>query len=129
MSLMNGANFKICDSLAVASQGVVYSNSFLMRWVENFGIWVQATSVSSTPALKIELQESYTPPATEGSADLNYVVGDGVADVYTNLADELAHVKSLNPVPMQYGRYKITGLAGNPADTLLTLINFQQEMI
>lgn len=129
MSIMNGANFKICDSLAVASQGVVYSNSFLMRWVENFGIWVQATSVLSTPSLKIELQESYVPPTTEGSADTSYVVGDGVADVYTNLNDENAHVKSLSPVPMQYGRYKITGLAANPADTIITLVNFQQEMI
>lgn len=129
MSLMNGANFKICNSLACGSTDTVYSNSFLMRWVENFGVWILANSPTGTPSIKIELQESYVPPATEGSADLNYVVGDGVADVYTNLNDENAHVKSLNPVPMQYGRYKITGLAGNASDTVLTLVNFQQEMI
>lgn len=129
MSYMNGANFKICDALAVASTNVVYSNSFLMKFVSEFGIWVQAVSASSTPSIKIELQESYTIPATEGSADANYVVGDGVADVYTNLNDENAHVKSLVPVPAQYGRFKITGSATNPADTVLTIIQFQQEMI
>lgn len=129
MSIMNGANFKVCDSLAVPSTTTVYSNSFLMRWVENFGIWVQALSASSTPNIKIELEESFRAPTTEGSSDTAYVVPDGAAEIYSALADENAHVKSLTPVPQQYGRYKITGLAGNPSDTLLTLINFQQEMI
>lgn len=126
---LNGANFKICSSLAVASTATVYSNSFLMRWTENFGIWVLASSVSGTPSLRIQLEESYIAPATEGSSDTNYVVGDGVSDVYSNLNDEIAHIKSLSPVPSQYGRYKITGLASNPADTVITIINFQQEPI
>lgn len=129
MSYLNGANFKICDAVAVASTAVVYSNSFPMRWVENFGVWIQATSALSTPSIKIELQESYVPPATEGNSDTNYVVGDGVADVYSNLNDENAHIKTLSPVPMQYGRYKITGLSANPADTVVTIVNFQQELI
>jgi hypothetical protein len=126
---LNGANYKICSSLAIASTATVYSNSFLMRWVENFGVWILASSVSGAPSLQIQLQESYTSPATEGSADTNYVIGDGVADVYSVLNDELAHVKTLSPVPMQYGRYKIVGLASNPADTVITIVNFQQEPI
>lgn len=129
MSIMNGVNVKVCDSLAIASQATVYSNSFLTRFAENFGIFVLALSASSVPKIQIQLEQSYTPPATEGSADSNYVVGDGVQDVYTALNDEIAHVKSLNPVPMQYSRYKITGLATNPSDTLLTIINFHQEKI
>lgn len=127
--ILNGANYKVCDSLAVASTATVYSNSFPMRWIEYFGVWLQATSASGTPVLKIQLEESYTVPATEGSSDANYVIGDGVADIYSNLNDEIAHIKTVSPVPQQYGRYKITGLTGNPADTVITVINFQQEPI
>lgn len=129
MSYLNGANFKVCDAVLVNGVTTVYSNSFLMRWVENFGVWVLAVSPLTNPNIRIQFEESYVPPVTEGSADTNYVVADGVADVYSAIVDEIVHIKSLNPVPMQYGRYKISGLTGNGTDTVVTIVNFQQEMI
>lgn len=125
----NGANYKVADSLAVASQATVYTNSFLTRWAENFGVWLIATSASSVPKIQIQIEQSYVPPTTEGAADANYVIGDGVADVYSALNDEVSHVKAISPIPMQYSRFKITGLATNPSDTVLTLIAFLQEPI
>lgn len=129
MSYKNGANVKVCNAVVVASQGTVYSYSFLMKFAESFGVWLQATSVVGTPSIRIQLEESAYPPATEQSADTNYVVPDGQADVYSNLNDEVVHVKAFSPQPAKYGRYKITGLSGNPADSILTVVNFHQEMI
>lgn len=113
-------------SIAVVSDQSIYTASFPMDKSDVFGVWLKATSASSTPSITVELQESYRLPTTEGAADSNYVEPDGFSDIFTALADEVAHVTTLSPVPMPYGRYKITGGAGNPADTVVTIYNFTQ---
>ena len=129
MSYRNGANYKVASALAVASTAVVYSNSFKIKFADVFGLWILATSATSTPNLLIQLEQSYAPPATEGSADANYVIGDGVADIYSALNDEVSHVKSISPIPSEYARFKITGNSGNPSDTVIDIIVNLQEMI
>jgi len=114
------------ETIAIASTATVYTHYFKLSFGVAFGLWYQATS-SGTVNLKIELEESYTTPTTDGSADTNYVVGSGVSDVESALADENAHVKTLSPVPMKYARFKITGGDGNDASTTLSLKVFQQE--
>ena len=110
--------------ITVTGVTVSYTRSFPINHAEYFGIWVKATS-AGTPAIKIELEESYTTPTTEGSSDTNYVVPDGFANVFASLGDTLAHVKTLSPVPMKYARFKVTGLSG--ADSTLTIKLFRQE--
>jgi hypothetical protein len=75
----------------------------------------------------VELQESYTAPSTEGSSDSNFAEPDGMDDIFATLGDQNAHIKTITPVPMSFGRYKITGIGANPADTTLQIINFMQE--
>lgn len=123
-----GANYKVASSLAIASTAVVYTDSFRIGFADVFGASFLATSASSTPDLKIELEQGDNPPTTEGSSDANYVVGDGVGDIYTNLTSEATKRKAIVPVPSAYARYKITGNAGNPSDTVITIINFMQEL-
>jgi hypothetical protein len=104
----------------------VYTESFAMDRADVFGVWVKTTSVTGTPAIKIELEESYARPSTEGSGDTSWMEPAAISDVVTALADENAHIYPLNPVPMPYGRYKITGTGANPADTIVTMYNFFQ---
>lgn len=116
--------------IPIAAEVTVYTKSFMLRWATYFGVWLKADSTLGTPNLMIELEESYIPPTTEGSAETGlWVEPDGFANVFDAVADKLAHIKTITPVPMMYGRYKITGLTGNPSDTTITIENFFQEMV
>lgn len=122
-----GAMKKVASQLAVVSANTVYTNSFPIGFGLYFGLWAKATSVSGTPAIKVELEESYVLPSTEGAADTNYVEPDGMSDIFSNLNDEVAHVVALSPKPMPYGRFKLTDGGSNPADSLIDLFVFVQE--
>lgn len=113
-------------SLAVASTATVYSKSFKLSFGVAFGIWYKAAS-SGTVGLKIQLEQGYAPPTTEGSADTSWVIADGVADINSSLADTTARIKTVTPAPMTYARLKITGIGSNDASTVLTAYLFQQE--
>jgi len=117
------------DNIVIASTAVVYTHSFPMFSGSFFGVWAKMTSVIGTPNIKVELEESWSLPTAEGSAETTlWVEPDGFDDIFAAIADELAHIKTIAPVPMTYGRYKITGLSGNPADTIATIYNFIQEV-
>jgi hypothetical protein len=116
--------------IPVAGEVTVYTRSFKMSFATFFGIWVKSLSTAGTPNIKVELEESYTTPTTEGSAETDlYVEPDGFDDIFSEINDALAHIKTISPVPMTYGRYKITGLTGNPADTVVYIKNFLQEQV
>lgn len=114
------------STFSIGTSETIYSNSFPMHNSDVFGLFAIASSATASATdITIELQESYTTPATEGSEDTNYVEPDGISDVLA-ITDELAHIVVLSPVPMPRGRYKITGSASNPDDATLTLYNFMQ---
>ncbi len=115
--------------IIIPSTTTVYSRAFRLNYGQAFGVWLQAANGSGTANMKVQLEQSYIAPTTEGSADANYVIGDGVADVYSNLNDTTAHIKTLSPVPMKYARFKITGLGSNPADASITIWVFEQEIV
>lgn len=113
--------------IPVVSTAVVYTNSFSLRRGQVFGL-ACIMAGTGTPNMKIELQQSPVRPAAEGSADANYVVGDGVPDVYSSLNGTVMNVKAISPVPMPFGRLKITGLGSNPSDATIKAWIFQQEI-
>lgn len=113
--------------ILVNATDVVYTKSFKLNNGQYFGIAARATSVIGTAAVKIELEESPLPPTTEGAAETTlFVEPDGFSDIM-DISDGLMHIKTVTPIPMAYGRYKITGAGGNPADTLVKIWNFMQE--
>lgn len=122
-----GANIQVATALAINGTATVYTNSFKIGFADNFGAMFLASSVSSTPNLKIELEQGDAPPTIEGSSDANYVVADGVGDVYASLTAITVKRRGISPVPSMYGRYKITGNTGNPTDTLINIKNFMQD--
>lgn len=113
--------------IAVATTSVVYSQAFKLGYGQYFGIWQKAAS-SGTIDLKIQLEQSTNPPAAEGSADANWVIGDGVADINSSLSSTTTQIKVISPVPMLWARLKITGGASNDASTTLDCRLFSQEM-
>lgn len=116
----------LSTTIAVASTATVYTKAFPMTYGANFAIGAIATS-SGNVALKIELECSYQLPTTEGAADGTYVEPDGMADVFSSIADEVQHYKQLYPIPMPFARFKITGGAGNDASTTVQIKLFEQQ--
>lgn len=116
-------------SIAVASTATVYTDSFKLKQGMYFGLWMLATSSAGAPDLKIQLEESYTTPATEGSADANYAIPENMADIQSSLTAETAKVQLISPVPMTYARFKITGQGTNNADTVIQMKIFIQDTI
>ncbi|MEA2036144.1 MAG: hypothetical protein U9O94_01445 [Nanoarchaeota archaeon] len=112
------------ESIAVASTGVVYTKAFPLTYGEYFGLWLILVSAGS-PDVKVELEQSYAKPDTEGTADTS--LWEVTEEVDAQVNDKLAHVLTVSPKPMNWGRYKITGLGSNPSDTVVTMKNFIQE--
>ena len=94
---------------------VVYSPTIELNMGEYFAIAYKATSDGAVK-LQIQWQES--------ADGMNFVIPESFADIAAALADELWHIKKLEPVCMPYGRFKIAGLgapAANDASTTLQL--------
>ena len=132
MALGGKIAFTLADGkevMQVNGEAVYYTRAVNISKGMYFGLKAKALSAAGSVTMKIELQQSDVLPTTEGAADLNYVVADGASDVYTNLNDEIWHVKAISPVPMTYVRLKITGLTGNNADATLQAGLFIQDMV
>lgn len=119
------------SSIAVAGAVTVYTKAFKIDYAEYFSLDYKALSASGAPDLKIEIEQSIGDnlPATEGSSDTNYVEAENMADIETSLTTETWHKKTINPAVSKYARLKITGAAGNNADTIFTAkLNRTEEL-
>ena len=121
------ASDNLTVDIAIASEAVVYTKSFKLAFGDYFAVSYKATSASSTPDIKIELEQSWTEPTTEGSQDDNWVEPEGMADIETSLTTETQHHKSLSPATLPLGRFKITGNGSNPSDTTVNIKVHKQE--
>jgi len=106
--------------IAVAPTAVIYTKSINLKRGEFFAIWYKATS-EGTVNIKIEIEQSYKLPTTEGAVDTDWVVPESMSAVIAALDDENAHCESINPIAMPYLRLKITGGVGNDATTTLAI--------
>lgn len=101
--------------IPIALTAVVYTPTIELNMGEYFALAYKATSDGAVKLL-MQWQESY-----DGD---NWAIP--VSFVSTNiedaLADEIWHIKKIEPVCMPYGRIKITGLgAPSPNDASTTL--------
>ncbi len=127
MTIVAGDTRPVIKAITVNATGVVYGNSLDTRLVHFLGVQFQFTSAGGTPDVKIEWESSYQRPATENASDSLYVVPDGTSGLIdANVTDEIWHVDAINPPPNAFGRIKLTGNAGNPADTVATVWVFSQ---
>lgn len=107
--------------LAVASNAVAYSHSFL---IENcaYGLELQGDVSAGSIDIKVELEVGGTLPDTEGSADTDFTIpqalGGGTNQdciIDASLNTELVRFYPFPPVVAPYGRFKFTGGASNDA--------------
>lgn len=124
--ILNASNVQ---AMPIVSAAVVYTQSFSLKSGEYFGLAYLAKSSGGSPQLKIELEQSVQKPTTEGVADSMYAVPVGMSDIESAMTAETMQIRSLQPVTMPYGRFKITGGGANPADTTLTIWIAKQEQI
>jgi len=108
-------------SILVSSTDVVYTKAFSLTKGEYFALSYKATSTVGSPSLLIELQQSYALPETEGLTDANWVEPENMPDIESDLTAETQKHKSFSPLPLPYGRLKITGSATNREDTTLEI--------
>lgn len=123
--LLNASNV---SSIPVAETAVVYTKAFKLSKGSFFALSYLATVAGAgTPDLKIELEQSWKLPETEGAADTYWAEPEGTSDIESSLTAETIKHKAISPVTMQYGRLKITGNASNPAGTVISAWVHQQE--
>jgi hypothetical protein len=109
--------------------GAVYTRSVYVGAGKFFSLSYTANSVVGGIDIKIEIQQSFRPPVTECAADDYWAKPDGIGDVVASLTveDTIRHY-SLPLIPMSYFRLKITGAAGNSADSILRAWLSKQEL-
>lgn len=112
-------------AIAIAGEVTVYTKAFKLAFGEYFSLFYKLAS-EGTVNVRVELEQCWTFPSTEGSQDNNYVEPEGMSDIDT-VTDETQHCKSISPIPSEYGRLKLTGLSGNDASTVLTAKLGKQE--
>ena len=116
------------DVIEIPCGGVstFYSRSIKLAYGKYFAISYMATS-TGVVELKLEFQQSWVLPTTEGSDDANWVEPEGASDINATLADEVWHHESIAPVAMPFLRVKITATGANHASTTLQLKFHMQE--
>lgn len=116
------------SDIPVAGAVTVYTRSVYVGAGKFFSLAYMANSALAGIDLKIEIQQSFRPPVTEGSSDTYWAKPDGIGDVVASLTVEgvIRHY-SLPLIPMGYFRLKITGAAGNANDCLLNCWLNKQE--
>jgi hypothetical protein len=113
-------------TLAVASTGVVYSQSFILRRGCTYG-WEVAFTSGGVVAVTVELEQSNQPPETEGSQDDSFVIPVGKATtngLYPTgvcIAAGVRYITAYSPVATVLGRLKLTGTGSNAASTVLSI--------
>lgn len=106
-------------SIAVASTAVVYTKAFKIASGSTFSLSYLASSATGSPSLKIELEQCWKKPTTEGASDTYWAEAESATDIEEDLTTETIKHKAISPVVMEWARLKITGGAENPADTIL----------
>ena len=110
-----GGGFRVMDAVSLTSSGTIYSKSVQMDFVKFMGLRI-ATVTSTVGAMKVSLQESNYPPATEGAADSNFVVPDGMDNsgiIYASLATSLVSHIQVFPVPASHARLRFSAVTAS----------------
>lgn len=122
----------ICTNLAVPGATTVWTLNFNMGYSKNFTCFAQCATATS-PMIKVQLEVSFVTASnpnfvfTQNLSSPYYVVPDAYPDIFSNIVDTNFHAKGFQPPYAYIGRYKITGLTGNPSDATITIYNMFQE--
>jgi hypothetical protein len=129
MKAPNGKWFDILGgaaSAAVAGTGVFYSESFPIPAGDPACVFDFKFTSAGSVKCKVELEQSHVEPATEGSADANFIVPTTEAGatkvIAADITDEVLHSIAYAPVGKNFARVKITGVGANDASTVVDVL-------
>lgn len=106
-------------SIAVATTGTAYSDTFQLQAGRVYSFDYQATS-DGTVEVAVTLEQSNRLPTTESAADLKYVVPEDAAAFDIDIGDELAHIKAYAPAATKFARLKFVGAGSNHSSTVIS---------
>ena len=116
----------IFDAVAVASAGAATSVAVHLPRGGLESLLFKATSASGTAAVKLEYTVSEDGVTYGDFADYPDLIADTSAVAEFPTVDALRAVAMANPLA-QYLKFKVTGLAANPADTIVTMHGLIRE--
>ena len=111
--LVNGT--AVVDSILDTSGNL----GFLLHEFHYFGFWIDAQSAGGTADIKVEILQSYDDTSA-------HYVSPNTGNVVVSSHGETAKVYTVTPVPMPRLRFRLTGNAANPSDTVVTAYLFMQ---
>jgi len=114
-------------ALPGVSETPIYSKSFSLRNVRLSCLSLLDASDGNTN-IKVEVEQSYKRPTTEGEADDTYAVPETAPVTITLTGKTQKHI-TLSPLPLEFGRLKLTRLVGNDDSTELTAFLSKVEEI
>jgi hypothetical protein len=113
----------VTTSIPVATTDTVYTHSFTLDNADYFAVSYYTISTVGATDITIQLEESISLPDTEGASDVHFTIPVSMPDIVTNLSTENTwYQKSLSPIALKYGRFKITGAGLNASDTTVQVI-------
>ena len=115
------------STINVPITNTIYTKSISMRHnrtSEDIGVMLKAES-TGTITLKVDVEQGYAKPTTEGSADANYVTTDTLSlSGSESVSDTYWKIATIDTVVMPYMRFKIIGSGSNAFST-----NVQMKVI
>lgn len=106
-------------AIPVGISATVYTKAIAISDCDQFALSC-ILAATGTPGVKIQMQQSYKLPATEGASDAAWVVPESISDIFTDLADKTQHHKALAPVPVKYIRFALIEQTASVTDTVFT---------
>jgi hypothetical protein len=113
-----GMSEVVFDNAPISGERTSYSDPISIGGGGSFGLWLQITSALSVPRVRIFYEMSYDETLT------HFVTPVNGADIVNNWSGEVPIVDSIAPTLMPFIRFGKQGLSGNPNDTLVTLVVF-----
>jgi hypothetical protein len=110
----------------IAVSSSYYSKSFRVDTGKYFAMSYKVdTNTPSTvnwffPSVTLQLEQSWTEPATEGSADANWTIPNGMSDIYTTLNTSALQISAFSPVACKLARLKVNSAAATPTNCTIT---------
>lgn len=114
-------------SQGINATATVWSRSVSLQNAMYLTLMIQATSVSSTPNLQVSWEGGVERPATEYVTDSGYFLADDMINIYDALTSETWNIKQFNAAPSPFGRLKVVGNTGNPADVIVNAKLFMRS--
>jgi hypothetical protein len=121
-NVVKGSDESVTDIPLVGNNTTIYTHSFRTDNGEYTGVGYWLFSNSSTVNVTIQYEAGRKLPVTEGSADGNFTVPVGQADIGTLVTTESTwYQQGVSLAPFPYGRFKITGQGANANDTIVNM--------